>query len=82
MFRIVLTDDQTKAIAAASEPVDLVDSNGRLLGRIAPNRTGAEELSPAEFSAIKEQMAAALQGAITFSSWQGIKGRLQAQGNA
>lgn len=58
MIRIVLTDEQAEAIAAASEPIDLVDGSGRMLGRMTP--PPRHELTPeeaAEIAEIKRRMA-------------------------
>lgn len=43
MIRIVLTDEQSKAITGVNEPIDLVDSNGRTVGRMTPVSLGVEE---------------------------------------
>jgi len=85
MIRIVLTDKQTKAISQASEPIDLVDPSGRMLGRMMPAAFAAEEasdLSPEELAEIKQRMVAAEKGNGTFSTWKEIKARLQTQEEA
>ena len=67
MIRIVLTDEQSKAIAAASEPIDLVDGAGRMLGRVTkPTATASEsDLSAEELAEIKRRMASPGPGITT-----------------
>ena len=36
MIRVVLTDEQTRLVAASAEEVQLTDSHGRVLGRFVP----------------------------------------------
>ena len=36
MIRLVLTDEQTRLVAASAEEVQLTDSQGRVLGRFVP----------------------------------------------
>jgi len=80
MIRIVLTDEQTQVISHASEPIDLVDPSGRMLGRMMPATSATAEvpeLSPEKLVEIKRRMAAAEEGKGTFSTWKEIKARLQ-----
>jgi len=85
MIRIVLTDEQTQAISHASEPIDLVDPSGRMLGRMMPATSAASEapeLSPEELEKIKRRMADDVKGNGTFSTWEEIKSRLQTREDA
>lgn len=75
MIRIVLTDEQTQAIASASEPIDLVDASGRMLGRITPALPAsvkAHELSAEELAEIKRRMANAEAGKGQFFTFQEV----------
>ncbi|MCG8451319.1 MAG: hypothetical protein MI725_17275 [Pirellulales bacterium] len=85
MIRIVLTDEQMEAIAGTSEPIDLVDSTGRMLGRVTPLPPAADDvpaLSTEELADIKRRMAKAKAGKGNFSTWKEIKTRLEAQEKA
>mgnify|MGYP001293431903 CR=1 FL=1 len=46
MIRIVLSDEQADLLSRASEPVNVVDSSGRDLGKLVPAQPSAIESSP------------------------------------
>ena len=59
MTRVVLTENQAEAIAAAVDPVDLVDSSGRTVGRVDPpdaGNTQTLQMSKQELASLKQQM--------------------------
>jgi hypothetical protein len=61
MIRLTLTDEQAQLIAGASQPIDVVDSQGRALGKIAPtpqNQSDPGAISDADLAEIKRRMAA------------------------
>ncbi len=68
MIRIVLTEEQTKAITGVSEPIDLVDSSGRMLGRIPPTPPESDqtlEMTPEDLADLKRRMESPGPGATT-----------------
>ena len=59
MTRVVLTENQAEAIAAAVDPVDLVDSSGRTVGHVDPpdaGNTQTLQMSVKELAKLKQQM--------------------------
>ena len=68
MIRIVLNEEQTKAITGVSEPIDLVDSSGRMLGRMTPTPPESDqtlEMTPEELSDLKRRTESPGPGAAT-----------------
>ena len=53
MLKLKLSEEQAKAIAEATEPVELCDPQGRLLGQVA-----AAGLTPEQFFEIKRRASA------------------------
>ena len=70
MPRIVLTENQAEAIAAAVGPVDLVDSSGRTVGRVDPPdaaNTQTLQMSKKELARLKQQMEEQHSGDTSFT---------------
>ncbi len=70
MTRIVLTENQAEAIAAAVGSVDLVDSSGRTVGRIDPPdaaNTQTLQMSTKELARLKQQMEEEPGGGTSFT---------------
>ena len=68
MIRIVLTEEQTEAITGVSEPIDLVDSSGRMLGRMTPTLPSTDEtpdMTPEELAELKQRMLSPGPGVTT-----------------
>ena len=68
MIRIVLTEEQTEAIMGASEPIDLVDSSGRMLGRMTrelPDSDQTLEMTSEELADLKRRMESPGPGVTT-----------------
>ena len=70
MTRVVLTKNQAEAIAAAVDPVDLVDSSGRTVGRVDPpdvGNTQTLQMSKKELARLKQQMEEEPGGGTSFT---------------
>ena len=70
MTRVVLTKNQAEAIAAAVDPVDLVDSSGRTVGRVDPpdaGNTQTLQMSTKELAKFKQQMEEQHSGGTSFT---------------
>jgi hypothetical protein len=75
MIRIVLNDEQARQIVGASQPIEVVDAQGRALGQIAPVSTPQsmrETISEDELAEVKQRM----QSPGEYSTLQQIKDRL------
>jgi len=80
MIRIILTEEQTNAIARSSEPIDLVDGSGRMLGRMTPMSRTTDpmlELSAEELAEIDRRMANAEKGNGVFYTTQEVLEHLE-----
>lgn len=80
MIRIVLTEEQTKAITGVSEPIDLVDSSGRMLGRMTPTPPESDqalEMTPEDLAEVKRRMADAARDGGTFYTTQQVLDHLK-----
>ncbi len=70
MTRVVLSENQAEAIAAAVGPVDLVDSSGRTVGRVDPpdvSNTQTLQMSKKELAGLKQQMEERRSGGTSFT---------------
>jgi len=75
MIQLTLSDEQAQLIAGETAPIDLVDSSGRMLGRIMPTLSAADqvpELSPEELAEIKRRMVDAKAGKGKFYTTQEV----------
>ena len=60
MTILTLSDDQARIVAGASTPVDVIDSHGRTIGKLAPvmpESSAAYAISDEELAEIKRRMA-------------------------
>ena len=70
MTRVVLTENQAEAIAAAVDPIALVDPSGRTVGRLAPPDAGTTQtlqMSKKELAELKQKMEELHSGGTSFT---------------